>query len=390
MKSYHIISTIGFIILGAIFAYLYHVNFSGKNAQNLKIKKEKTSQILENKEVQIEKAYFAGGCFWCTEADFEKIDGVIEVISGFSGGDIENPQYKNVASNKTKHIESIEVIYDANRVDFKYLTEYLFQHIDPTDNGGSFYDRGHQYTSAIFYQNQDELKISQEVIQNLEDKKVFPKKIVTPLLPFKSFWNAAEYHQDYSIKNPVRYKYYRNGSGRDKYIQSIWGKINHQNIFEEITQKMPNHWKNFTKPSSEELKKNLTEIQYAVTQKSSTERPFSNLYDSNKKEGIYVDIVSKEPLYSSTDKFDSQTGWPSFTKPLVEENIIEKTDYKLIFPRTEIRSKFANSHLGHLFKDGPKNKGGLRYCMNSAALEFIPKENLKKLGYEEFEYLFKK
>jgi len=239
-------------------------------------------------------------------------------------------------------------------------------------------DRGFQYTSAIYYEDEKQKKLAEESKKRLDASGRYDSKIVTPILKFTTFYPAEEYHQGYGKKNPLKYKFYRRGSGRDQYINSVWGD-------EKDVQTVP---KQFVKSSDEELKKKLTAIQYKVTQEDGTERAFENEYWDNEEEGIYVDLISGEPLYSSTDKYKSGTGWPSFTKPLVKENIVEKEDRGFLFKRIEIRSKKADSHLGHVFKDGPKDKGGLRYCMNSAALRFVPKDKMESEGYGEFLGLF--
>lgn len=334
-------------------------------------------------DIKYKRATFSGGCFWCNEYDFEKIEGIIKVISGFAGGKEKNPKYEDVARGLTSHREAIQIIYDPKKLDYKILLDLFWKSIDPTDNKGQFIDRGFQYTTAIYYENNEQKKLAEKSKKELEESKKYDKPIVTKILSFTTFYPAGEYHQNYSKKNPVRYKIYRKFSGRNEYLKRISdnGRGN-QTMFKQN--------KKYHKLSDEELKRKLTDLQYYVTQKDKTEEPFKNEYWDNNKEGIYVDVVSGEPLFSSVDKYDSGTGWPSFIKPLVEENIKIKKDYKLLFPRTEIRSKNANSHLGHLFNDGPKNKGGLRYCMNSAALKFIPKDKLKEGSYEEFLELFDK
>jgi peptide methionine sulfoxide reductase msrA/msrB len=332
-------------------------------------------------------AYFAGGCFWCVESDYEKLPEVKDVISGYMGGDIENPSYNQVSSGGTKHREAVKVVYDPTKTNYRELVLHLLRHTDPTDAGGSFFDRGRQYTSAIYYQTEEERLIAEEVIKELEERGVFEGPIATAIEPAGTFWVAEKYHQDYYKKNKIRYKYYRDGSGRDRFIDSVWGDGAHDDLFKDNIE-AASSWYDFKNPTDEELKNTLTPIQYKVTQKEGTETPFENEYWNNHEEGIYVDIVSGEPLFSSTDKFDSGTGWPSFLKPIDKDFVTEKQDYKLIIPRTEIRSKYADSHLGHIILDGPVENDKIRYCMNSAALRFVTKEKMTEEGYEEFLYLF--
>jgi peptide methionine sulfoxide reductase msrA/msrB len=339
---------------------------------------KKTDNRKKYMNEKISKATFAGGCFWCMEPPFEKLKGVLEVKSGYSGGDIKNPTYDQVSSGTTKHIEAVQITFNSEIVNYKTLLKIFFQNIDPTDAGGSFNDRGHQYTSAVFYHDEAQKIQAIDLIAELEKKNIFNKKIVTNVAPFKSFYEAEEYHQDYYKKNPIRYKLYRNASGRDDFIKKVWKDkkdILHEN-------------KSFVKPSDKELKKILTPLQFDVTQRDKTEKPFKNEYFDNKRKGIYVDIVSKEPLFSSNDKFVSGTGWPSFTKPIETDSVIEKTDKSFFMTRVEVRSKLADSHLGHVFDDGPAPTG-LRYCINSASLEFIPLEDLEKRGFKKYLKTFK-
>ncbi len=331
-------------------------------------------------------ATFAGGCFWCMEPPFEKLAGVQKVISGYTGGHKKNPTYKEVSYGSTGHVEAVQIHFDPAKISYQDLLQVFWRNVDPTDGGGQFVDRGDSYVTGIFVHDEEQKRLAEESKMKLENSKRYDRKIVTPIIQAMEFYPAEDYHQDYYKINPVRYKYYRYRSGRDEFIEKTWGN---ERDYKPMNISMQDGGEEFSKPSDSELKKSLTELQYKVTQKEGTEPPFENEYWDNKKPGIYVDVVSGEPLFSSLDKFKSGTGWPSFTRPLVDKNVETKTDTSFFMKRTEVRSAIADSHLGHLFEDGPQPTG-LRYCINSASLRFIPVEKLKEEGYEAYVSLFGK
>jgi len=363
--------------------------------------KIETTMPTDTKQMAL--ATFAGGCFWCMEPPFEKLAGVKSAISGYAGGSKNNAEYRKVASGQTEHLEVIQIEYDPNVVSYATLLDTFWRQIDPTDAGGSFVDRGKHYTSAIFYHDTEQQAQAEASKKALADSGIFKDPIATTVRALDAFYPAEDYHQDYYKENSFRYKVYRNGSGRDQFIKKNWSahaavdltpdtKEKKNNMTTEtnkkFTTKTAKTWREFVKPSDKELKASLSPIQYKVTQKDGTERSFTGAYWDNKEKGIYVDVVSGEPLFSSTHKYKSGTGWPSFWDVIEKENVLEKEDNSLFLgKRIELRSKYADSHLGHVFTDGPQPTG-LRYCINGASLRFIAATDLEQEGYSEYKALF--
>jgi peptide methionine sulfoxide reductase msrA/msrB len=314
---------------------------------------------------QFEKATFAGGCFWCMVKPFDEQDGIEEVISGYTGGHKENPTYKEVCSEMTGHYEAVQITFNPSVYPYEKLLEVFWTQIDPTDPSGQFNDRGDSYRTAIFYHTEEQKAAAEKSKEDLQNSGKFSAPIVTEILPAATFYPAEEYHQDYYKKNPFRYKMYHTGSGRAKFIKENWKKLD------------------------DDIRSKLTPMQYEVTQNNGTEPPFRNEFWNHTEEGIYVDIISGEALFSSLDKYDAGCGWPSFTRPIESHIINEEMDVTHNMVRTEVRSKNSDSHLGHVFEDGPNDLGGLRYCINSAALRFVPVSQLEEQGYGKYLPLFK-
>ncbi len=398
-KNYMLYTLLGILV--------YLIAFTGYNAYKrshspqYKLETNMQEEIntkLNNKEYQ--KVVLAGGCFWCTESEFNHATGIISSVSGYADSDKENPTYEEVGSEKVKAREAVEVIYDPSLITFKSILEKYWKHIDPSDAEGQFADKGYSYTTAIYYTSPEQKDLAEKSKSKIEE--VLKIKVATQILPFNNFYAAEEYHQDYKDKNPIRYNGYREGSGRNSYIRLHWqdGSTSTKAIFSteletlnkglntenDMQNKNENKsWLNFTSKTKEEKLKTLTSLQYDVTQNEGTERAFAagNL-NTNKEVGIYVDIVSGEPLFLSEDKYDSGTGWPSFVKPINESLLNLHVDNGIFSTRTEVRSKIADSHLGHVFEDGPADRGGMRYCMNGAAMRFIKLEDMEKEGYSEY------
>ena len=327
------------------------------NAENLK-------SNLKNGYKEI---YLAGGCFWGVEKYFESIKGVVSTDVGYANGYTENPSYEDVVYRNTNHAETVHIVYDPETVSLPFILDMYYKVIDPLSINNQGNDRGTQYRTGIYYSDENDKITAQKSLMQLA-VTLGGKRPAIELMPLINYYKAEEYHQKYLDKNPNGYCHI----GKDKFEDA-------KKAVDTSIKKSSE--KKYTAPDKAELKEKLTYMQYNVTQNNGTEPPFRNEYWDNKRKGIYVDITTGEPLFSSSDKFDSGSGWPSFTKPIAGTDLKENTDTSHGMVRTEVRSKAGNAHLGHVFNDGPKDKGGMRYCINSASLKFIPKEEMEKQGY---------
>lgn len=362
MKRYGVVSIIAILVLGALLFGIFWMNRGAKVQEE---REGNTMRVLPNFETsRYKEIYLAGGCFWGSQAYLDQIMGVLYTTVGYANGENDKTDYYSIG--KTGHAETVYIAYDPERISLKELLGYYYGIIDPTMLNQQGNDKGTQYRTGIYYVDKEDLSVIEEVYREQQEKNKDP--LVVEIEPLKNYVLAEDYHQEYLDKNP--------------------GGYCHVNLSDIPRRKPMVKAGDYPKPSKEELKNRLTDLQYSITQEESTERPFDNIYWDNKEVGLYVDLVTGEPLFLSTDKYDSGSGWPSFTKPIQWDVVNYKKDSSLGMGRIEVRSRSGDTHLGHLFYDGPKEAGGLRYCMNSGSLEFIPLDEFSEKGYEDYRIFF--
>lgn len=336
-----------------------------KNLKEMENQKDMDKEKENYSKDDLKKIYLAGGCFWGVEEYMQRIYGVYDAVSGYANGKVNNPSYKTVSSGKSGYAETVEVTYDSKKIKLEDLLNHYFKIIDPTSLNKQGNDRGSQYRTGIYYVDDSDKEVIDKVM-NFQAKK-YSEKIVVENMKLKNFTVAEDYHQDYLRKNPNGYCHIDLSKASEVVIDPA----------------------KYPKPSDDDLKRKLTDIQYRVTQKNETESSFSNEYWDNKEKGIYVDVATGEPLFSSSDKFDSGCGWPSFSKPIAKDVVTYREDKSYNMNRTEVRSRSGDSHLGHVFNDGPEELGGLRFCINSASIKFVPLKDMEDRGYGYLKHLVK-
>lgn len=349
---------------------------TGKTADTMSMEQKQEEPMMNNDNLHT--IYLAGGCFWGIEAYMKKLPGVRDTDVGYANGNTENPTYEQVCYDNTGHAETVKVVYAPALISTEQLLDGFFKVVDPTSINRQGNDRGSQYRSGIYYVDEADKAIAESAAAR--QKENYKDPVVTEILPLNQFYLAEDYHQDYLDKNPGGYCHI-NLNAADEFIgEEGLGMSDDLSVLIRP--------EDYPVPDDQVLKEKLTDIQYQVTQNNDTERPYTNEYAATFDKGIYVDVVTGEPLFSSEDKFESGCGWPSFSKPIIPEVVTEHTDTSFNMKRTEVRSRAGDTHLGHVFDDGPKDLGGLRYCINSASIRFIPFDDLETEGYGYLKPLF--